>query len=39
MVLNFMTLRRIPAEWQQTATGLLVLAAIVLDRLAQTRRA
>ena len=38
MVLNFMTLRRIPAEWQQTATGLLVLAAIVLDRLAQRRR-
>ncbi|MCA0453620.1 MAG: ABC transporter permease [Chloroflexi bacterium] len=38
MVLNFMTLRRIPAEWQQTATGLLVLTAIVLDRLAQRRR-
>ncbi|MEZ4667443.1 MAG: ABC transporter permease [Anaerolineae bacterium] len=38
MVLNFMTLRRIPAEWQQTATGLLVLAAIILDRLAQRRR-
>lgn len=39
MVLNFMTLRRIPAEWQQTATGLLVLAAIILDRLAQRGRA
>ncbi len=38
MVLNFMTLRHIPAEWQQTVTGLLVLAAIVVDRLAQRRR-
>jgi ribose transport system permease protein len=39
MVLNYMTLRHIPAEWQQAATGLLVLAAIVLDRLAQRGRA
>lgn len=38
MVLNYMTLRRIEATWQQTVTGFLVLAAIVLDRLAQGRR-
>ncbi len=38
MVLNFMTLRRIPAEWQQAATGLLVLAAIVVDKFAQRGR-
>ena len=35
MVLNYMTLRRIPAEWQQAATGFLVLAAILIDRFAQ----
>jgi ribose transport system permease protein len=35
MVLNYMTLRRIPTEWQQAATGGLVLAAVVFDRLAQ----
>jgi ribose transport system permease protein len=35
MVLNYMTLRRIPTEWQQAATGLLVLGAVVFDRLAQ----
>jgi ribose transport system permease protein len=35
MVLNYMTLRRIPDIWQQTATGLLVLAAVLLDRLAR----
>lgn len=39
MVLNYMTLRRIPTEWQQAATGLLVLAAIIADRLAQRGRA
>jgi ribose transport system permease protein len=38
MVLNYMTLRRIPAEWQQAATGLLVLAAIAIDRLASRGR-
>jgi ribose transport system permease protein len=38
MVLNYMTLRRIPAEWQQAATGLLVLAAIVVDWVAQRGR-
>ena len=35
MVLNYMTLRHVPTEWQQAATGLLVLAAVVFDRLAQ----
>ncbi len=38
MVLNYMTLRHVPTEWQQAATGLLVLAAIVFDRLAQRGR-
>ncbi len=35
MVLNFMTLGHVDTVWQQTATGLLVLAAVVIDRLAQ----
>ena len=35
MVLNYMTLRHIQDIWQQTATGLLVLAAVVLDQLAR----
>jgi ribose transport system permease protein len=38
MVLNYMTLRRIEAIWQQTVTGLLVLVAVVLDRIAQRVR-
>lgn len=38
MVLNYMTIRRIPTEWQQAATGLLVLAAVVLERLVNNRR-
>lgn len=38
MVFNYMTLRRIPTEWQQAATGFLVLIAVVLDRIAQPRR-
>ena len=38
MVLNYMTLRHIPTEWQQAATGFLVLVAIILDRLAQRGR-
>jgi ribose transport system permease protein len=38
MVLNYMTLRRIPAEWQQTATGALVLTAVIFDWLAQRAR-
>ncbi len=37
MVLNFMTLRHVPTEWQQAATGLLVLAAVVVDRLARRK--
>lgn len=35
MVLNYMTIRRIPTEWQQTATGLLVLIVIIGSRLAK----
>jgi ribose transport system permease protein len=38
MVLNYMTLRRIPAEWQQAATGVLLLAAIFIDRIATRGR-
>lgn len=38
MVLNYMTIRRIPTEWQQAATGLLVLAVIVSNRLAGRMR-
>jgi ribose transport system permease protein len=38
MVLNYMTLRHIPAIWQQAVTGLLVLAAVVIDQLAQRGR-
>lgn len=39
MTLNWMTIRRIPTEWQQAATGLLLLAAILIDRFAQRGRA
>lgn len=39
MTLNWMTIRRVPTEWQQAATGLLILAAIIIDRLAQRGRA
>jgi ribose/xylose/arabinose/galactoside ABC-type transport system permease subunit len=35
MVFNYMTIRGIAATWQTTATGLLLLAAMVLGRLAQ----
>jgi ribose/xylose/arabinose/galactoside ABC-type transport system permease subunit len=38
MVLNYMTIRRIPTEWQQAATGFLVLAAVLVDWLAQRAR-
>jgi ribose transport system permease protein len=38
MVLNYMTLRRIPTEWQQAATGFLLLGAVLLDRFAQRGR-
>ena len=38
MVLNYMTIRRIPTEWQQAATGLLVLAAVIVDQIAQRGR-
>jgi ribose transport system permease protein len=35
MVFNYMTIRGIAATWQTTATGLLLLAAMVVGRLAQ----
>ena len=35
MVFNYMTIRGIAATWQTTATGLLLLAAMVIGRLAQ----
>jgi len=38
MVFNYMTIRHIPTEWQQAATGLLVLAAVVLERLVSSQR-
>lgn len=39
MVLNYMTIRRIPTEWQQAVTGLLVLAAVLIDRFTRRGRA
>jgi len=38
MVFNYMTLAHVPAVWQQTVIGLLVLAAVILDRLSQRGR-
>jgi len=35
MVFNYMTIRGIPATWQTTTTGLLLLAAMAAGRLAQ----
>lgn len=37
MVFNYMTIRGIPGTWQTTATGLLLLAAMVAGRLVQGR--
>jgi ribose/xylose/arabinose/galactoside ABC-type transport system permease subunit len=40
MALNYLTIRGIPDIWQQTVTGLLVLAAVLIDRsVRRTRRA
>lgn len=40
MALNYLTLRGIPDIWQQTVTGFLVLAAVLIDRMvSRTRRA
>ena len=40
MVLNYLTLRGIPDIWQQTVTGFLVLAAVLIDRtMRRTKRA
>ena len=37
MVFNYMTIRGIPGQWQTTATGFLVLAALVAGRMVQGR--
>ena len=37
MVFNYMTIRGIPGTWQTTATGLLLLAAMVVGRVVQGR--
>jgi ribose/xylose/arabinose/galactoside ABC-type transport system permease subunit len=37
MVFNYMTIRGVPGTWQTTATGLLLLAAMVAGRLIQGR--
>jgi ribose/xylose/arabinose/galactoside ABC-type transport system permease subunit len=39
MVFNYLTIRGIAATWQTTATGLLLLAAMVIGRLAQKQGA
>jgi ribose transport system permease protein len=39
MVFNYMTIRGIPGTWQTTATGFLLLAAMVAGRLVQGRGA
>jgi ribose/xylose/arabinose/galactoside ABC-type transport system permease subunit len=39
MVFNYMTIRGIPATWQTTATGFLLLAAMIAGRLAQGKGA
>jgi ribose transport system permease protein len=38
MVLNYLTLRGIPDIWQQTVTGLLVLGAVLIDRVVRRPR-
>ena len=35
MVLNYMTIKGVPGEWQQAATGLIILVVATLDRLAR----
>lgn len=37
MILNFMTIRGISAHYQRAATGLIILAAALLDRLSQRK--
>lgn len=38
MIFNYMTIRGVPGTWQTTATGLLLLAAMVAGRLLQSGR-
>ena len=35
MVLNYMTIKGVPGEWQQAVTGLIILVVATLDRLAR----
>jgi ribose/xylose/arabinose/galactoside ABC-type transport system permease subunit len=37
MVLNYMTIRGVSAEWQQAATGFIILAVATLDRVVRGR--
>jgi ribose transport system permease protein len=39
MVLNYLTLAHVPGIWQQTVTGVLVLLAVLLDRVLRRARA
>lgn len=39
MVLNYLTIRGVPGEWQTAVTGFLVLAAVILDRIVRRRAA
>ena len=38
MVLNYLTIRGVPDTWQTAVTGLMILAAVVLDRLLRRAR-
>jgi ribose/xylose/arabinose/galactoside ABC-type transport system permease subunit len=38
MVLNYLTIRGVPDTWQTSVTGLMILAAVVLDRLLRRTR-
>jgi ribose transport system permease protein len=37
MVLNYLTIRGVPGEWQAAVTGFLVLAAVMLDHIVRKR--
>ena len=38
MVLNYLTIRGVQDTWQTAITGLLILAAVVLDRVLRRSR-
>jgi ribose/xylose/arabinose/galactoside ABC-type transport system permease subunit len=35
MILNYMTIKGVPGEWQQAVTGLIILVVATADRLAR----